>query len=585
MNTPSPLTASPTAIDAEAHTPLLSVKRLTVSFARSPQEPMAAPVQAVTGIDFEVDEGRTLAVVGESGSGKSASLLGVAGLLPRTARVEGDVRFAGRDLLALTSVELRSVRGKDLGFVFQDPNSSLHPQKTIGAQIEETLVLHSRLHRQARRRRVVDLLDRVGIAEPQSAFSAYPYQYSGGMRQRAMIAMAIANHPRLIIADEPTTALDVTVQASIVELLSELQREDNTAIVFVNHDLAVVHQIAHRVIVMRHGSIVECGTRDDVYDRPEHPYTRELLAASTLHTNGVPAGEGAPADRDGGTQRLRIRDRADETLGSTDSPRSAEPLELRDVTKTFRRRGRRGRTRVLDGVGFHIAPGEIVALVGESGSGKSTIGKIVAGLQYADSGTVRVAGHDLPTAVSDGVPKIPRPQRRAVQMVFQDSYSSLNPRRTARDSIVAPLVSGGTKAADADEALRDVADRTGLAPRLLNRFPSQLSGGERQRVAIARALMLCPEIIVADEAISALDVTAQAEILATILRTRARSRTSFLFITHDLGVARYLADRVIVLSPEGIADVGDPAEVFAHPRTAYTRALVDAVPRIRTATS
>ncbi|WP_211223240.1 ABC transporter ATP-binding protein, partial [Propionicicella superfundia] len=299
---------------------LLSVTGLTVTFEPRRHGRIDAPVEAVKGIDFEVHDGQTLAVVGESGSGKSASLLGLVGLLPGNARVAGDVRFAGRDLLGLSESELRAVRGKDIGFVFQDPSSSLHPQKTIGAQLDEILLLHSGLARRARRARVTGLLERVGIAEPQHAYSAYPFEYSGGMKQRAMIAMAIANRPRLIIADEPTTALDATVQASIVELLGDLQREDDTAIVFVNHDLAVVHQIADAVIVMQHGLIVENGPRQDVYGTPGHPYTRRLLAASALHTADAPVAE-RPFDR--------LKDPAVELVETTRRPfdRLKDPVD------------------------------------------------------------------------------------------------------------------------------------------------------------------------------------------------------------------------------------------------------------------
>ena len=552
--------------------PLLAVNGLTVSFGA----PRGRSAPAVNGIDFAVERGQTLAVVGESGSGKSASLLGIVGLLPPTAQVTGDVRFAGRSLLELDRRDLRSLRGAEIGVIFQDPNTSLHPQKTIGAQIEETLRLHSRLGRRARHDRVLQLLERVGIGEPRRAFSAFPFEYSGGMRQRAMIAMAIANQPQLLIADEPTTALDATVQASIISLLADLQRADGTSIVFVNHDLAVVHQLAHRVIVMRHGTIVEHGTRDEVYGSPQHPYTIRLLAASALHS----------IDSLTGT-KTTTEDPPPATAPG-DPAASPEPavLEVRDLRKSYRGRGRRrARRLVVEGLSFGIRTGEIVALVGESGSGKSTVGKIVAGLLHADSGTVRLLGRDLPTSLSDAVPALARAQRRTVQLVFQDSYSSLNPRRRVRESILQPLAATGTSAAEAAERLRDVARRTGIGAELLDRFPAQLSGGQRQRVALARALILRPRLVVTDESISALDVTSQAEIIELIRATRRESQTSFLFITHDLGVVRHLADQVIVLSPDGVEDAGTPAQVFESPRSAYTRALVAAVPRITRAAS
>lgn len=432
--------------------------------------------------------------------------------------------------------------------------------------MDEVLRLHARLSRTARRARVRELFDRVGISEPDRVFAAYPHEYSGGMKQRVMIAMAIANRPRLIIADEPTTALDATVQASIIELLRDLQRESGTAIIFVNHDLAVVHEIADEVVVMQHGVVVERGSRAAVYSAPRHPYTRRLLAASALHAIDT-------------TARNLTGSRGPVTGGEED-----RLLEVEGLTKSYRRGGRR-RKLVVEGISFQIHKGEILALVGESGSGKSTIGKVIAGLQFGDSGSVRLGGTELPTSYSDAVPRLPPELRRSVQMVFQDSYSSLNPRRRVRDSIVAPLRSLGADRSTCEASLAEVVARTGISLELLGRFPSQLSGGQRQRVAIARALTLRPDLIVADESIAALDVTAQQEIVELIGSMRDQDRTSFLFITHDLGVVRQLADRVVVLSPDGVQDDGSPQRVFEHPGSDYTRRLVAAVPRITTRAS
>ena len=515
--------------------------------------------RVVESVRFAVEPGRTLAIVGESGSGKSVSLLAATRLLGGRAQVRGRVRFRGRDLLAAADREVRQLLGRDIGFVFQDPQSNLHPFKTIGRQIDEALRVHGVRGRAARRERVHELLDEVGIADPEHAYRHYPAEFSGGMRQRVMIAMAIACSPALLIADEPTTALDASVQADILALLARLQRDHDMAMVFVSHDLAVVHQIADTVTVVRSGRVVESGPVQQIYRRPESAYTRRLLAASRLHSL-ADAGEARPALR----------------------PAAAEPepvLTVRGLRKSYRARGRRRRV-VIDGLDLSVRRGEIVGLVGESGSGKSTVGRIVAGLAYADAGEITLAGTRYPTAVSDGVPPLPAAARRAVQLVFQDPYASLNPRRRVGDSIAEPLRIQRVPEPDITERVRTAAARAALPAELLGRFPAELSGGQRQRVAIARALVLEPEVIVADEALSSLDVTTQAEIVELFVGLAREQGTGLLFISHDLGVVAAIADRVVVLGPDGVAESGRTAEVFADPRSPYTRRLLAAVPRI-----
>ncbi|EKF23161.1 nickel import ATP-binding protein NikE [Mycolicibacterium hassiacum DSM 44199] len=515
--------------------------------------------RVVESVRFAVEPGRTLAIVGESGSGKSVSLLAATRLLGGRAQVRGRVRFRGRDLLAAADREVRQLLGRDIGFVFQDPQSNLHPFKTIGRQIDEALRVHGVRGRAARRERVHELLDEVGIADPEHAYRHYPAEFSGGMRQRVMIAMAIACSPALLIADEPTTALDASVQADILALLARLQRDHDMAMVFVSHDLAVVHQIADTVTVVRSGRVVESGPVQQIYRRPESAYTRRLLAASRLHSL-ADAGEARPALR----------------------PAAAEPepvLTVRGLRKSYRARGRRRRV-VIDGLDLSVRRGEIVGLVGESGSGKSTVGRIVAGLAYADAGEITLAGTRYPTAVSDGVPPLPAAARRAVQLVFQDPYASLNPRRRVGDSIAEPLRIQRVPEPDIAERVRTAAARAALPAELLGRFPAELSGGQRQRVAIARALVLEPEVIVADEALSSLDVTTQAEIVELFAGLAREQGTGLLFISHDLGVVAAIADRVVVLGPDGVAESGRTAEVFADPRSPYTRRLLAAVPRI-----
>ena len=535
--------------------PLFEIDDLTVSFPTSGRSSESAAAPVVRGLRLEVDRGETVAIVGESGSGKSVSLLAATRLLAG-ADVTGSVRFDGRDLLGLSERELRRVLGRQIGFVFQDPQSNLHPFKTIGAQIDEVLRVHTKQRKAQRRKRVEELLAEVGIPRPHEAYDGYPAQFSGGMRQRVMIAIAIALNPALIIADEPTTALDVGVQASILALLTRLQDDYGTAIVFVSHDLAVVHSIADTVLVIRDGVVVESGPRERIYTDPQHPYTRDLLDASRLHS-------------------------LDPAVLPDTSPVESRPplLEVDGLVASYPTR-RSGRRTVVDDLSFTIAPGEIVGLVGESGSGKSTIGRIVAGLQYADSGVITLAGHRFPTGVRSGIPALDTDARGAVQLIFQDPYASLNPRRRIRDAIAEPLRTRRVDPTRIDRLVAGAAARAQLPEDLLDRLPAHLSGGQRQRVAIARALVVGPQLIVADEALSALDVTTGREIISLLVASARDADTAILFITHDLGVVAGIAHRVIVLDPDGHAEIGDTRTVFTDPASEYTRRLLAAVPQI-----
>ncbi|ORA39928.1 dipeptide ABC transporter ATP-binding protein [Mycobacterium aquaticum] len=533
---------------------LFEVTDLAVTFHTGNRARGRRVVQAVESISFSVEAGQTAAIVGESGSGKSVSLLAATRLLDSRARVTGSVRFADRDLLSSPDRELRRILGKDIGFVFQDPQSNLHPFKSIGHQIDEVLRIHTGTGRRQRRNRVEELLTEVGI--PTDGYDSFPAEFSGGMRQRAMIAMAIALNPSLIIADEPTTALDVSVQAGILKLLKRLQREHGTAILFVSHDLGVVHEIADTVTVVKDGRVVESGSREQIYGDPQEPYTRALLSASKVHTVEVP-----PRD----------------TI-----ERSGQPLlTVRGLRKSYPTRIRRHRRTVVDGLDFTVDPGEIVGLVGESGSGKSTIGRIIAGLQYADAGEITLAGTRFPTGIADGVPPLSATSRRDVQLVFQDPYASLNPRRTIAGSLAEPLHAHRVDRDAVAARVSAAADDARLPHVLLDRYPAELSGGQRQRAAIARALVLQPRLIVADEALSSLDVTTQTEIISLVLQLVREHRTAFLFVTHDLGVVSSIAHRVIVLGPDGVEEIGATSEVFAAPRSAYTRRLLDAIPRLK----
>jgi peptide/nickel transport system ATP-binding protein len=504
-------------------------------------------VEAVRGVSFDVGAGKTLAIVGESGSGKSASLLAAVGLLPPAATVEGSVLYHGREILGARASTLRQIRGAEIGFIFQDPLSNLHPLKTVGDQISEALCAHRRIGRRQRRERILELLNDVEISNPLKRLGDYPRHLSGGMRQRVMIAMAIAANPGLIIADEPTTALDVSVQASILDLLRRLQERHGTALVFVSHDLAVVSDIADKVAVMRDGVVVEHAGADLIYSAPRHTYTRTLLGAARL---GGP--RHYPQSRPTG---------------------SGEPLvEVASLGRSFI-----SRQPVLEDVSFSIGKAEILGLVGESGSGKSTIGRLIAGLDRPDQGTIDLSGE---TYAKAGAPtNLGGDLRRQIQVVFQDPYASLNPRRSVEAILSDPyVVSGERDRAHVKTQVRQLLADVELPETVLSRLPSQISGGQRQRVAIARAIALRPKLVVADEPVSALDITTQAKIVELLRSLRDRLVVSLLFISHDLGVIGELCDRVIVLEKGRIVETGPTRRIFEHPEHDYTKRLLSSMP-------
>ena len=528
---------------------LLSVKQLTISFGQQPPQ--------VQQVSFSVAPGETLAIVGESGSGKSLSLLAVLGLLPAAAQVRGERRFNGIVLENLSARDYRQLRGAQIGYISQDPLSNLHPLKSVGKQIEEAIQAHQRLGRRALRNRVVALLEEVGIREAAQRYHHRPAQFSGGMRQRVMIAMAIALNPKLIIADEPTTALDVTVQAAILKLLKRLQREHGCALLFISHDLRVVADIADRVVVMQQGRIVEQGEKERLFREPQHPYTRSLLQACW--------------------HQYPVQPKA--TI-------SAQPLlQVEALARQFSSRQgffRRSR-QVLQDISFQLNKGEILGLVGESGSGKTTLGRVIVGLDRPDKGHIRFHNALWQQAGQRISPR--HPLRYAVQMVFQDPYNSLNPRRRVVEILREPLQqtqqreTGQRLAAEAlQQAIDALLQTVELPPELARRYPAQLSGGQRQRVAIARALAMKPELIVADEVVSALDVTTQHRILELLMRLRREQFLSLLFISHDLSAVAALCDRVLVLQNGRIIEQGSSEQIFNHPQQAWTRQLLDAIP-------
>jgi microcin C transport system ATP-binding protein len=524
---------------------LLQVRNLGVVFGSGP-----AAVEAVKNVSFDIDRGETVALVGESGSGKSVTALSVLQLLPypQARHPEGSsVRFQGHEMVGAPAGDLLKVRGNRVSMIFQEPMTSLNPLHTIERQINEVLFLHKGLTRDAARRRTLELLGQVGIPDAASRLDAYPHQLSGGQRQRVMIAMALANEPDLLIADEPTTALDVTIQAQILKLLKSLQAKYGMALLFITHDLGIVRKMADRVCVMTKGEIVEQGPVAQVFDRPTHPYTRHLLAAE-------PKGQPAPRD-----------------------PQAPVVVQLDDVKVHFPiKRGVLRRTvgyvKAVDGVSVAIREGHTIGLVGESGSGKTTIGLALLRLERSQGG-IRFDDQDLQALSQREL----RPLRKQMQIVFQDPFSSLSPRMSVAQIVgegleVHKIGTPEERAAMIDQALVEV----GLDPAARERYPHEFSGGQRQRIAIARALVLKPRFIVLDEPTSALDMSVQAQIVDLLRDLQRRHKLAYLFISHDLKVVRALADEVVVLRHGKVVERGTAKQIFEAPQTPYTQALIAA---------
>ncbi|WP_049566552.1 ABC transporter ATP-binding protein [Nocardiopsis sp. SBT366] len=544
---------------------------------------MDGDVHAVKGLSFEVPAGGALGIVGESGSGKSVTSLALMGLHRGSrAEITGSIEVAGQDVVTATDRKLRSMRGNDIAMVFQDPMQSLHPQYTIGNQLVEAyLVHHPKAGKAAARERAVEALDRVGIPEPAKRINSYPHEFSGGMRQRVVIAMGLMCDPKVLLADEPTTALDVTVQARILDLLDELRRDLNMALILVSHDLAVVAGSVDEVVVMRHGQAVERGDVRKVLSAPEHPYTQALLAA-------VPRVEMSRAERRAQDRANRVdREKRKGTVtkpGDFEAfvPASTEEeplLRVRDVAQRFRVRGGTwGRATdfwAVKGVSFDLYKGETLGVVGESGSGKSTLSRMVMRLLEPTEGTVEFEGRDITHMPERGL----RPLRRDVQMVFQNPYSSLNPRLTIGESIGTALrVQGERDGKKIRSQVQELLERVGLEPNHYNRFPHAFSGGQRQRIAIARALILKPKLIICDEPVSALDVSTQDQVLRLLSELQDDFGLTYIFVAHDLAVVRQVSDRVAVMRKGEIVEMGDSDSVYENPQSDYTRQLLTAAP-------
>ena len=531
-----------------AREPVLTIENLTIDLP-----PGADRAHAVEDVSFELYQRETLCIVGESGSGKSLTAAAILGLLPEPhVRASGGaIRFGTEDMLKVSRDRLRRIRGAGIAMIFQEPMTALNPLMTIADQIDEVIRYHESWPSERRHARIIEVLDAVRMPDPRAIAGAYPHQLSGGQRQRAMIAMALALEPRVLIADEPTTALDVTTQAQILKLIKDLQTEHQTGVLFITHDFGVVAEIADRVGVMQHGKLVEFSQADEVLNRPQHPYTKALIAAVP---STVP----------------RIRQRFE------DAPLVLTVQKLDKVFRTGRSLfGLHVRTvHAVKAVDLEVRRGETLGIVGESGSGKSTAARCIVRLVKPDSGTVLVDGTDI-LALSSGAL---RPFRKRIQMIFQDPYASLNPRyKVGRIISENPIIHGMTPA-EAHRRTRELLELVGLDARAADRYPHEFSGGQRQRIGIARALALDPEVLIADEPVSALDVSVQAQVLALLDDIRDRLNLAMVFITHDLRVAAQVCDTVAVMQHGVVVEHGLVAQVFADPQHAYTQELLSSIP-------
>jgi peptide/nickel transport system ATP-binding protein len=525
---------------------VLDIENLVVGLGKDP-----AGKRILDGVSFRVSEGETLCVVGESGSGKSVTSLTVMGLLQKGALVPsaGSVKLVGEELLTASDRRLRQLRATTMAMIFQEPMTALNPVVPVGRQIDEVLRVHTDLDARARRRKILAMMEQVRLPEVERIFSSYPHRLSGGQRQRIMIAMALVLEPKLLIADEPTTALDVTTQKQILTLIRDLQRDHGTAVLFITHDMGVVAEIADRVAVMRNGRLVETGALDAILRTPTMEYTRNLLSAVPSLVPRAPRAE------------------------------STEPvvLEANELSKVYRERSFLGKVREVAAakdVTLTLRKGRTLGIVGESGSGKSTVARCIVRLIDPTSGGVRLAGREI----SDLSRRLLQPHRKRIQIIFQDPYRSLNPRVTVGESIAEGPINYGMPRSEARERAASLLERVGLQRSHLDHYPHQFSGGQRQRVCIARALTLSPKLIVCDEPVSALDVSVQAQVLELLDEIQTRLGIALLFITHDLRVAAQICDDVAVMQHGRIVEQGPAAQVLTNPQQAYTRALLEAAP-------
>jgi peptide/nickel transport system ATP-binding protein len=557
--------------------PLLSVENLEVAFRTQD-----GFVPAVRGISFDIYPGETMAIVGESGSGKSTTAHAIINLLPGSGQITGGaVKFEGRDLTKLTRPQIEDVRGKLIGLVPQDPMNSLNPVHRIGFQVEETILANGQAQgRREARKRAIQVLQEAGLADADKRLRQFPHEFSGGMRQRVLIGIGLSSDPKLLIADEPTSALDVTVQKRILDHLETLTAERNTAVLFITHDLGLAAERAENLVVMHRGRIVESGPALEILQNPQHPYTQRLVsAAPSLASKRIQAAA------TGGTDPLA--DALAESTGTVDlasiahleaTEDAAPVIEFRDVTKVYKLRGNGFRSTdftAVDKMSFQVPKGSTMAIVGESGSGKSTAAKMLLRLEKKTSGKILVNGQDTDELAR---PKL-QALRRQMQPVFQDPYGSLDPLHNIGNTVAEPLrVHGVGDSASRRARVLEVLDQVALPASVADRYPNELSGGQRQRVAIARALALKPEIVVLDEAVSALDVLVQAQVLNLLAELQSELGLTYLFITHDLAVVRVIADHVCVMEKGRVVEQGTVDDIFANPQEEYTERLLQAIP-------
>ncbi|MFL9478430.1 ABC transporter ATP-binding protein [Acinetobacter baumannii] len=568
--------------EQEKKTPLLHIENLRVSFKGEDKQ----YIDTVKGISFDIPTNTTVALVGESGSGKSVTSLATMGLLPvGQSKIDekSKIIFEGKDLLGLSRTEMRKICGKDIAMIFQEPMSSLNPVFTVGNQIAEVLCLHMGMSRKQARQRVLELLKEVGIPSPETKIDAYPNQLSGGQQQRVMIAMAIACEPKLLIADEPTTALDVTIQKQIIDLLESLRQRRQMSMLFITHDLALVGEIADQVIVMRHGEIREQGTAEQVLEQPKDVYTRALLYCRPQMSQRPYR---LPVTSDFMRQENNIL--VEQSFDISEIPERKRGLngdehiilEVKDLKKSFySRKGLFGKEefQAVKGVSFKLAKGKTLGLVGESGSGKTTVGLLLMRLHQASGGQALIEGKDILSLTEKEFAKY----QRKIQIIFQNPYASLNPRFTIGQILLEPMQIHGIGKDDAErkQIALSLLERVNLPEQAYYRYPHEFSGGQRQRIAIARCLTLKPEILICDESVSALDVSVQAQVLNLLQDLQDEFGLSYIFISHDLSVVKYISDQVMVMNHGEVVEIANSDELYAHPQHDYTKRLLQAIPQ------
>jgi peptide/nickel transport system ATP-binding protein len=556
---------------------LLSVKNITISFKR---EKGFVPV--VHQLSYELYENEILGIVGESGSGKSVSSLAIMGLLPKgiSQISEGAIVLEGNDLTTVSENKFQQIRGKEIAMIFQEPMSSLNPSMKCGPQVAEILHQHSSLTSKEIKQAVLSLFDKVKLPNPEELFSKYPHQISGGQKQRVMIAMAIACKPKILIADEPTTALDVTVQKEIIQLLKELQAETKMSILFISHDLSLISEIANRVLVMYKGEIVEQGLAKTIFEKPQHKYTQALIASRPsldFRLKRLPT-----------IQDFLEEKRIDDVVSETERKEKhlkmyaqSPLLEIKNIEKeyfsTMGLFGKKVGFKAVQDVSFKIYEGETVGLVGESGCGKSTLGNAILQLDKATSGQIIYKGKDITNLDKSELLKL----RKEIQIIFQDPYSSLNPRIPVGKAIMEPMKVHGLFSNDKERKAKaiEILERVGLGEAFFNRYPHEFSGGQRQRIGIARTIALQPKLIVCDESVSALDISVQAQVLNLLNELKENFGFTYIFISHDLAVVKYMSDQVIVMNKGKIEEMADADEVYENPKSEYTKKLIDAIPK------